>query len=211
MIYGVGINDLPRGWTKADEWNHRVYEVWLHMIQRCYDKKIHEKFPTYKNCYCCERWLTLSNFVEDIKLIDNYELWLNHPNQRISLDKDIKSNGQCKKYSIENCMFVSASENTSEAVKEAWKNKSEEELAERSRKISEANEGEKNPKARKVVSVDPLTKEIVFTWRYVKQATDFYGISKSTLIYYLKGKSKKGRMYNGFLWYYAEQWEQLNK
>ena len=106
---------------------------------------------------------------------------------------------------------------------ETMNNKSEEEKAERSRKISEANKGEKNgmygvhrygeknPRARKVVSVDPLTKQFVFIWQYKQQATNFYGINRTTLDAYLKGKRKTGHEYNGFLWYYLDEYEQLTK
>ena len=97
----------------------------------------------------------------------------------------------------------------SEARREVWKNKSDEELAEISRKQSEANKDEKNPRARKVVSVDPITKQPIFTWQYKKQATKFYGIKHTTLDYYLKGKAKTGHEYNGFLWYYLDEYEQL--
>ena len=71
--------------------------------------------------------------------------------------------------------------------------------------------GENNPRARKVVSVDPFTKQIVFIWRYKQQVTKFYSIGGSTLDAYLKGERKTGHLYNGFLFYYLDEWEQLNK
>ena len=113
--------------------------------------------------------------------------------------------------------------------------KTDEELAEISRKISEAHKGEKhpmygknhseetrakqseakkgenNPRSRKIILIDALTRLPVFTWQYQKQATDFYGISGATLNYYLKGKAKSGHEYNGFLWYYFDEWQQLTK
>lgn len=89
--------------------------------------------------------------------------------------------------------------------------KLDEELAEIFKKISEAHKGENNPRARKVVSVDQLTKQIVFIWQYKQQATKFYGINHTTLDYYLKGKAKSGHEYNGFLWYYLDEYEQLTK
>ena len=94
-------------------------------------------------------------------------------------------------------------------ISEAYHNKTDEELAEIRKKQSEANKGEKHPRVRKIVLVDVLTKQIVFIWQYQKQATEFYGISKGTLNYYLKGKAKSGREYNGFLWYYLDEYEQL--
>ena len=116
IVYGKGINDMERGWRSASEWNQRVYEVWANMIQRCYLKKYHERCQTYKDCTVADRWLTLSNFVEDIVKIDGYDLWLNHPNEKVSLDKDIKSNGINKCYCLEQCMFVSHADNMRQAM-----------------------------------------------------------------------------------------------
>lgn len=35
-IYGVGVNDMPRGWAKR---NQRIYAVWYEMIRRCYSEE----------------------------------------------------------------------------------------------------------------------------------------------------------------------------
>ena len=153
IVYGKGINDMERGWRKANEWNQRIYQVWQNMILRG-TTKFQETYPTYKGCTVCDRWLILSNFVEDIKLIDGYEYWLNHPNERVALDKDIKSNGKNKEYSLENCMFVSASENSKQAnatrdntkISEAMKGENhpmynKHHSEETKKKISEANKG----------------------------------------------------------------------
>ena len=110
MVCGVGINDMPRGWTEKNELNKRIYKTWGAMIRRCYSQKSLEKHPSYKNCIVCDRWLKLSNFVEDITKITNYDLWLNNKGLYV-LDKDIKSNGKCKIYCLENCMFVTTKQN----------------------------------------------------------------------------------------------------
>ena len=149
MVYGKGINDLPRGWIRANNWNYRVYYVWRGMIQRCYDEKYHKRQPTYKNCTVCVRWLTLSNFVEDIKLIDNYDYWLNHSNKRVALDKDIKSNGQNKCYCLENCCFTTIEENCRQATKTRDNTKISEALKGKNKgeKVSETIKGENHPRA----------------------------------------------------------------
>ena len=206
IVHGKGVNDMPRGWTKADEYNERIYRVWHSMIQRCYSEKYHEKQPTYKNCYCCERWLKLSNFVEDVKLIPNYEYWRDNPNKRISLDKDIKPGSTNKCYCLDNCIFTSQSDNT----KQAMSTRDYEQFTGEKHPMY-GRTGEKSPNHRKIVLVDEPTKQIVFTWQYQKQATEFFGISIGTLNYYLKGKSKKGHLYNGFLWYYEEDYKQMKE
>lgn len=118
-VAGIGINDMPRGWTKENETNQRIYNLWNMMLQRCYSEKSRKKYPTYENCYICEKWHKLSGFVEDLPKIENFTFWLEHPNERVSLDKDIKEeNNKC--YCVEKCKFVSCSENT---IKSNEKNK----------------------------------------------------------------------------------------
>ena len=113
---GIAINDMPKGWTNKGGLNTRIYNCWYAMINRCYSDKHRNSNPTYEDCYVCDRWLALSNFVEDIVKIDGYEYWLNHPNERVALDKDIKSNGVNKCYCLEQCMFVTIQENTRQAT-----------------------------------------------------------------------------------------------
>ena len=116
VVYSKGINDMPRGWTSKNEWNYRVYRTWQSMICRCYDKKYQERHPTYNDCSVCNRWLYLSNFIEDFELIDGYneDKFLSG---ELELDKDLKSNGNNHKYSLENCMLVSHIENIKQAMK----------------------------------------------------------------------------------------------
>ena len=83
----------------------------------CYSEKSREKYPTYKDCYVCDKWLRLSGFLDDIEKIDGYELYKNNPNKQIALDKDIKSDGRNKCYCLEQCMFVRNRDNSLQAVK----------------------------------------------------------------------------------------------
>ena len=116
MICGKGINDMPYGWASKNKINHKIYQTWASCLVRSYSEKCHKKQPTYKDCSVCERWLKLSHFVEDYKLIDGYEeeKFLKGV---LCLDKDIKSNGVNKEYSLENCMWVSKEENSKQAMK----------------------------------------------------------------------------------------------
>ena len=78
----------------------RVYYTWQNMMQRCCDKKLHEKHPTYIGCKVCEEWHNFQNFA---KWYDEnyYEI----EGEKMHLDKDIlvKHN---KIYSSETCIFV---------------------------------------------------------------------------------------------------------
>lgn len=115
-VQGHGVNDMPRGWTRENEWNKRVYRKWSRMLYRCYNEEYHKTKcgRRYIGCAVCDRWLTLSNFVEDFELIDGYdrERFLNG---ELELDKDIKSGGTNKTYIIEQCTLTTHDENTREA------------------------------------------------------------------------------------------------
>ena len=120
MVHGVGINDMPYGWRKESELNYRIYDCWKHMLERCYSKKFKEKCKNYDDCYVCDRWLKLSNFVNDIKLLDNYEKWKNGFNKGrrniYELEKDIKyKNNKC--YCLEKCIFATHDNNMKQAMK----------------------------------------------------------------------------------------------
>ena len=90
----------------------REYRLWATMINRCYSKR------AYKNCTVCERWLCFANFLQDLPLIEGYELWKNNPDKKICLDKDFKQpNTQHKIYSLETCKFISNEQNSRESAK----------------------------------------------------------------------------------------------
>lgn len=106
-----GVNDIPLFRT-----NHpREYRLWNAMLTRCYSKRELAKSPTYDGCQVCEKWQKLSGFIEDLPLIEGYELWKDNPNQKISIDKDIKGNG-LKLYSLDTCKFVTKQENNRECA-----------------------------------------------------------------------------------------------
>lgn len=78
----------------------RVYDTWINMMQRCYDSKYHEKYPTYKDCSTSDEFHNFQNFGEWDN--DNY---YQIEGERMELDKDIlvKHN---KIYSPETCIYV---------------------------------------------------------------------------------------------------------
>ena len=140
LVQGHGINDMPYGWASENEWNKIVYQKWASMFRRCYNEEFHKtkEGKNYIGCTVCERWLILSNFVDDFEKIDGYdrEKFLNG---ELVLDKDIKSGGTNKQYIIEECLLTTQEENT----KEANRTREYHELSEETkRKISESLQGE---------------------------------------------------------------------
>ena len=109
LVCGVGTNDCV-GWCSTknrDTYEYKVYQSWYHMLRRCYSEAFHKRYPTYIGCTVCERWLTLSNFAEDIKSLPNYDRYIS--GECSFLDKDIRVPGN-KVYSPDTCMFVSKSD-----------------------------------------------------------------------------------------------------
>ncbi|MCP4252601.1 MAG: hypothetical protein GY775_04165 [Candidatus Scalindua sp.] len=85
------------------------YKLWSAMTQRVYSESYHKKYPSYKNCTLSVDWHNYQKFSEDIRDIEDYELWVKDPHN-YHLDKDIKVKGN-KHYSKENCLFVTSKEN----------------------------------------------------------------------------------------------------
>ena len=98
--YDVGY--LGEGKYKASEngKDTRVYSTWHRMLERCYSEKLHEKYPTYKDCEADKEWHNFQDF--GYWFDDNY---YTVDNEKMCLDKDIliKHN---KIYSPDNCIFA---------------------------------------------------------------------------------------------------------
>lgn len=102
-VLGVGIIGTKYD-TVSENKNIKEYNIWYGMLQRCYDKKLKEKHPTYKNATCCEEWLNFENFYEWLHNQENFDKWLN--GSKWDLDKDILVKGN-KVYSPDTCCLVS--------------------------------------------------------------------------------------------------------
>lgn len=89
-VYGVGINDM------ISARKHPALSHWRDMLGRCYNEKMIQKEPTYKDCSVCDEWLTFSNFAKwfDENYVEGYEI-----------DKDLLIKGN-KVYSPETCCFL---------------------------------------------------------------------------------------------------------
>lgn len=113
-VYGVGmIGDVPKGYKTKYK---KEYIVWNGMIERCYSERYQEKYPSYKGCSVCERWHRFDLFLEDIKNIPNYDLFINNTKRNgIHLDKDtLQDNTTNKVYAPNTVMFLSNSDNVTE-------------------------------------------------------------------------------------------------
>ena len=92
---GGAINDLPFVVTFGNK-KHPVYSMWDHMLERSLSNVWKQKYPTYKDTYCCENWLIASNFAKFTKGTSLHGL---------ELDKDILVENN-KIYSPNTCLLV---------------------------------------------------------------------------------------------------------
>lgn len=102
----LGVGYLGEGVYKVEAGGKPslVYYTWRGMIERGYSKKLHEKYPTYKDCTVCDEWHNFQVFAE---------WYTNHESFGLGyeLDKDIlvKDN---KHYSPQTCCLIPAEINS---------------------------------------------------------------------------------------------------
>lgn len=101
-LYGVGILGAKYR-ARINGKFMREYYTWAHIIERCFDKKLKKKQPTYTDINCCEEWLNFENFYEWLHSQPNFDKWYN--GKRWAVDKDILNKGN-KTYSPENCCLI---------------------------------------------------------------------------------------------------------
>ena len=101
-LFNVGIigNKYP---ISTNSKHIKEYNAWKGVLERSYDKKLKEKYSTYKNVVCCKDWLNYENFYEWLHSQPNFDKWYN--GKRWAIDKDILNKGN-KIYSPENCCLV---------------------------------------------------------------------------------------------------------
>ena len=99
-VYGVGYLGEGKYKTRENGKTTDEYNIWRHMLQRCYDPKYQERYPTYKGCKVEDKWLNFQYMGEWIDK-NYYEI----PGETMCLDKDILCKGN-KVYSRETCIFV---------------------------------------------------------------------------------------------------------
>ena len=76
------------------------YKIWYHMVERCYDPKLHKRYLSYKGCKVEDYLLNFQHMGEWIEH-NYYEV----PGEQMCLDKDILCKGN-KIYSRKTCIFV---------------------------------------------------------------------------------------------------------
>ena len=206
LVQGHGINDMPYGWASENEWNKKVYKKWANMLKRCYNEEYHKTHPTYIGCTVCERWLILSNFIEDVPKITGYdrERFLNG---ELELDKD-KKKDENKHYIMNYCTWLPKPENISLA------NKGKQRSEETKLKMSEAKKGENNPKtmlgkfgsehpkSKKIAQYDKQTNELIKIWDSMMDVKRELGINNRNISECCRGKYKSA---GGFVWKYVEE------
>ena len=98
-VYGVGY--LGGNLELKASYNGKkcpIYDRWFRMLERCYSKKVHERFPTYIGCYISDEFKDYSKWRV---WYDNYQ----YKHDGWQLDKDLLVKGN-KIYSSETCVFL---------------------------------------------------------------------------------------------------------
>lgn len=96
-VYGVGFIGVGEHVAKRNSKLTAVYKTWSAMLQRCYDTKLHARFPTYIGCTVHPNWHNFQVFAEWFERQYWATCW--------QLDKDLIVEGN-KVYSDATCVFV---------------------------------------------------------------------------------------------------------
>lgn len=99
-VYGVGYLGQGEYCAYSNRIATKQYTYWKDMLKRCYDKKYHDKYQTYKNVTVNEELFCFQNFA---KWFDSnyYEI----DGEHMCLDKDILLKGN-REYSFDTMIFV---------------------------------------------------------------------------------------------------------
>ena len=98
-VYGVGyMGNNPELKSSCNGKKCPIYDRWFRMLERCYSKKVHERFPTYIGCYTSDEFKDYSKWrVWYDSYPYKYDGW--------QLDKDLLFKGN-KIYSKDTCVFI---------------------------------------------------------------------------------------------------------
>lgn len=70
ILYGIGYVGLCEYCPTENKKATKAYDAWRKMFDRCYNEKLHKKYPTYEGCSVCEEWWNFQNFAK--WFYDNY-------------------------------------------------------------------------------------------------------------------------------------------
>lgn len=97
---------LGKGYMGKGAYNRKThlkeYEMWVHMLERCYSPLLKERAPGYEGVTCCDRWLNFQYFCEDIHA---YGQDIYDKDAKYELDKDLLVPGN-KIYCPERCCLL---------------------------------------------------------------------------------------------------------
>jgi len=103
LVHGVGFNGGSRP-ANRDGKPTKEYQLWKHILERCFDEKYQNKHPTYKACSISDNFLDYALFYDWChkqigfgKVDEKCRSWC--------LDKDLLFTGN-KLYSEDTCVFV---------------------------------------------------------------------------------------------------------
>lgn len=80
----------------------REYEMWVHMLERCYSPLLKKRAPGYEGVTCCDRWHNFQLFCEDIHA---YGQDIYDKSAQYELDKDLLATTN-KVYCPERCCLL---------------------------------------------------------------------------------------------------------
>jgi len=104
-------NDMPRGWREGKgqpKWHKSLYNRWVAMWMRCRNSK-HKEYNAYKDCKIDERYRCLSNYVNDIMTLENFDKLCENLSEW-DIDKDVKDSNN-RHYYFENLSIISKNDN----------------------------------------------------------------------------------------------------
>ena len=103
-VYGIGIVGTKYP-ISVNSVQIKEYELWTHMLQRCYSDTYKKKRPTYEGCEVSDNFKSYEYFYE----------WCHEQigfgNEGWQLDKDLLTKGN-KVYSEDSCVFIPKEINT---------------------------------------------------------------------------------------------------
>lgn len=112
LVYGIGIFDKGKFFSKVGGKSTKEYSLWLTMLQRCYSSVYQKRRPSYSGCGVSENFKNFQWFAE----------WCNSQvgfrAKGYQLDKDIIFKGN-KIYSENTCFFVPSKLNSFLTKREA--------------------------------------------------------------------------------------------